>query len=48
MLEATNYMTIHGGILSLAVREVPTANGVETGLEPSMLCLLRRSMAYFC
>ena len=52
MLEATNYMMVHGGIdlrkPSLAVREVPTTNGVETGLEPSMLCLLRRSMAYFC
>ena len=37
-----------GVVPSLAVSEVPTTNGVETGLEPSMLCLLKRSMAYFC
>ena len=32
---------------SLAVREVPTERGVETGLESSMLCFLRISMTYF-
>ena len=29
---------------TLVFREVSTTSGVETSLEPSMLCLLRRSM----
>ena len=34
-------------IPSLVVKEEPTKSGVETSLEPSMLCLLKRSMTYF-
>ena len=30
-------MALIGTVSSLAIREVPTANGVETGLESSML-----------
>ena len=49
MLEATNHLTVAliNTVPSLAVREVPTVSGVETGLEPSMLCLLRSPMTYF-
>ena len=52
MLGAIDHFTVYGGIdrhnTSLVVKEVPTTSGVETGLEPSILCLLRSSMTYFC
>ena len=41
-------VALTGATPSLAFREVPMASGVEVGLEPSMLCLLRRSITYFC
>ena len=53
MLEATNHLTVHGGIdwcntIISSQGSTVSASVVETGLEPSMLCLLRRSMTYFC
>ena len=50
MLEATDHLKVAmtNAVPLLAVREVSTTSGVETGLEPSMLCLLRRLMTYFC
>ena len=52
MLEATNHLTdmlaFIGAGPSAIIREVPIASRIETILESSMLCLLRRSITYFC
>ena len=51
MLEATNHLTVHGGInrhRSIFNSQRSTyERGVWTGLESSMLCLLKISMTYF-
>ena len=52
MLEATNHLTIYGGIdqgsTIFSNQRSTYDSGVETGLESSMLCLRRRSITYFC
>ena len=52
MLEATNHLTVHCGIdrcdTIFSSQRIPTTNGAEIGLEPSMLRLHKRSITYFC
>ena len=40
-------VALTGAISSLAVKEVTMISGVETGLESSMLCLLRRQVKIY-